>query len=83
MTQIGFKPPEPPAPPRKWRFDIDGCAGNIEETITPNKIYGYAWVAESGNSSIGILKSDRPYSYEELEARLRARLKAPGLAAHA
>jgi hypothetical protein len=65
-TQIGFTPPEPP---RKWKLDLGGQAGTIEETITPNKIYLYDWVADTGNVKLGILQSESRQSNEVVEAK--------------
>jgi hypothetical protein len=65
-TQIGFTPPEPP---RKWKFDLGGQAGMIEETITPNKIYLYDWVSGNGTVKLGIMQSDTRQSNDVVEAR--------------
>ena len=84
MTEpIGFKPPEPPAPPRKWRFDIGNREGMIEETVKPNGFYLYDWIAVDGDFRFGILQSDHKYANEDVEAKARTRFKEPGLAANA
>lgn len=69
-TPIGFTPPEPP---RKWKFDLGGQAGFIEETITGNKIYLYDWVSVSGTAKLGIMQSETQQSNEVVEARARKR----------
>jgi hypothetical protein len=55
----------------------------IEETVTPNGFYLYDWIAMDGDFRFGILQSDRKYSDDEIETRVRARFKEPGLAARA
>jgi hypothetical protein len=72
---IGFRPPDPP---RKWRFDIRNRTGYIVETIDAN-YHGYKWIAEDGCFQIGILESDRAYTIEDIESRLRRRLEEPGV----
>ena len=63
---IGFTPPEPP---RKWKFDLGGQAGTIEETITGNKIYLYDWISDNGTVKLGILQSETRQSNEDVEAK--------------
>lgn len=72
---IGFRPPErPPALRRLLRVDIANQIGHITETVS-GRSRDYAWIAEDGNTKIGILCTDRECSIEELEARLQKRLR--------
>jgi hypothetical protein len=75
-TQIGFTPPPPP---RKWKFDLGGHAGTIEETITGNKIYLYDWLNAAGNVKFGILQSETRQSNDVVEAKALKRAGEPGL----
>jgi hypothetical protein len=67
-TQIGFTP----EPLRKWKFDLFGDAGMIEETIADDKRYLYLWRADLGVVTLEIMRSDIRLSNEVVEAKLRS-----------